>query len=233
MSTCLRDKQTLQIERSQFRCLDALCLTVLQCEVSAALDEEDLDEQQLIIELLNLADELRNERQCVRVLLELDEQSGESRLQSLLQEGALLLLAPRNRLLHNLNLHRLDAGTGLLHLLVRRGLSGGLQRGGVASAQLGRRDHAVNQCAHDLCRARLGDAREEWPNVDEETLQLCPLSLLGVERSESRDALLLHLDERVGRVLLGQNRVVQRRGLGRVHVLDRYGLVEGGVLKLG
>jgi hypothetical protein len=118
----------------------------------------------------DLSQEFLEQRECVGVLLRLEEQRSEARLDALTQEGSLLRLAP------------LDGVAAELHLELARA-----------------RDlsEVVDERAHNLGGLRLRHLREEGAQRHHERNQLVRELVLGAQLAQPRDRLLLD-GERVG-----------------------------------
>ena len=160
---------------------------VAQRAVDLRLDEVRLDEHLLVVELLQLPQQPRDEAQRVVVARALEVDLHEPRLDALPQEGPLLGAAPRDDLQAQLRLE--------------------VERVGV------RRDD-VQQLAHDLRDLGLGDLAEERRRALEEHGDVAEVLVLRISLGELVDALLLGPRAGLGQRVLRVREHGEVRGAG-------------------
>ena len=140
---------------------------VFELVVAGALEEVDVDEKELVVESLHLAQKLGDERERLIKVLRLEQQRDEADFNAVPQEVALLRATPGGLLTAEVELELCGAGDS---------------------------GDRVDDSAHDLCSFCLREAGEEWTEVCEKIAELGGLAGLGPQRGKPIDRLLLHFD---------------------------------------
>mmetsp|Transcript_15424 Transcript_15424/g.30922 ORF Transcript_15424/g.30922 Transcript_15424/m.30922 type:complete len:338 (-) Transcript_15424:58-1071(-) len=162
---------------------------VAQLVVCAALHEVDFNQQRLIVKFLHLPQQLTDQRKRCGVVFHLEIHAGKLCLDTVAQEGALLLLTP------------LDSVEAQLHL-----------------HPIGTRDlgHELYQRSHNFCCFRLRDVHEEWSNGNQELLEVFDALLVSKQLPQFANGLFLNFVEFLSISLFSCDRLVERLCLCRL-----------------